>query len=314
MMRPVRAFVAVTGREWFEFLRARPDIDELNFWQPSGGRRFGAVGVGELLLFKLHAPANAIVGGGTFLWADSFPAWLAWEAFEEKNGATSFEQMRQRIQRYRRQPISATGVEEIGCIVVGEPFFFDAAEWIEQPADWSPNIVRGKTYSDATPEGRALLAEVVLRSEAITSVRKGAAATEILGPVFGEPGLARRRLGQGGFKLIVLDAYDRRCAVTGEKALPVLQAAHIKPVASGGLHQLLNGLLLRSDVHTLFDKGYVTITPDDRFRVSQRLRSDFDNGEHYFALEHSAVQMPGQPERRPSRDNLEWHNDMVFLG
>lgn len=119
----MKAYVGVTDREWFDFLRARPGIDEVNFWQPSGGRRFSVLQPGDLFLFKLHAPVNAIVGGGVFLWADNFPAWLAWEAFEEKNGASSFEAMRLRIERYRRHPISATGVEQIGCILLGEPFF-----------------------------------------------------------------------------------------------------------------------------------------------------------------------------------------------
>jgi hypothetical protein len=75
----------------------------------------------------------------------------------------------------------------------------------------------------------------------------------------------RQRLGQGAFRVLVTDAYERRCAVTGEKALPVLQAAHIRPVTKEGTHQLDNGLLLRSDIHALFDQGYVTVTPDHRF-------------------------------------------------
>ncbi len=49
----------------------------MNFWQPSGRGRFGALRPGEPFLFKLHAPFNVVVGGGPFLWADSFPAWLA---------------------------------------------------------------------------------------------------------------------------------------------------------------------------------------------------------------------------------------------
>jgi putative restriction endonuclease len=63
--------------------------------------------------------------------------------------------------------------------------------------------------------------------------------------------------------------------VTKEKALPVLQAAHIQPVSQGGRHLVSNGLLLRSDIHTLFDRGYVTITPDYQFRASRRLRIEF---------------------------------------
>jgi hypothetical protein len=78
--------------------------------------------------------------------------------------------------------------------------------------------------------------------------------------------------------VLVTDVYQRRCAITGEKALPVLQAAHIRPVTREGQHRIDNGLLLRSDLHALFDQGYVTVTPDHRVRVSRRLKDDFDNG------------------------------------
>jgi len=50
-------------------------------------------------------------------------------------------------------------------------------------------------------------------------------------------------------------------------------------VAEGGQHRLDKGLLLRTDVHRLYDKGYVTVNLDGRFLVSRRLKTDFDNGE-----------------------------------
>ena len=102
--------------------------------------------------------------------------------------------------------------------------------------------------------------------------------------------------------------------MTKEKALPVLQAAHIRPVSEGGRHLVSNGLLLRSDVHRLFDLGYVTITPNHEFLASRRLRDEFDNGEEYFAMQGSELWLPGGSEDQPSRDFLEWHNEELFLG
>jgi putative restriction endonuclease len=61
------------------------------------------------------------------------------------------------------------------------------------------------------------------------------------------------------FRLAVTKAYGSACAVTQEHSLPALEAAHIQPYGKGGEHQVQNGLLLRSDVHRLFDKGYVTL-------------------------------------------------------
>jgi putative restriction endonuclease len=71
--------------------------------------------------------------------------------------------------------------------------------------------------------------------------------------------------------------------VTGEKTLPVLEAAHIKPYAIEGPHQVNNGILLRSDRHKLFDVGYVTVTPEHTLEVSPRLREEWHNGQEYNA-------------------------------
>jgi putative restriction endonuclease len=113
---------------------------------------------------------------------------------------------------------------------------------------------------------------------------------------------------------MVTDIYERHCAVTGEKTLPVLQAAHIRPIACGGRHRVNNGLLLRSDIHTLFDRGYVTVTPDHTFRVSGCLRERWNNGKVYYDLEGRTVTVPIDPSCQPSRTELEWHSDTVFKG
>ena len=96
--------------------------------------------------------------------------------------------------------------------------------------------------------------------------------------------MIRPRLGQGAFRVLITDNYQRRCAVTREKTLPVLDAAHIRPYSKGGQHDVRNGLLLRRDIHSLFDRGYVTVTPEHRFEVSRQLDEDYGNGKVYYDL------------------------------
>jgi putative restriction endonuclease len=130
---------------------------------------------------------------------------------------------------------------------------------------------------------------------------------------FGREYMARARLGQGIFRLLVTDAYHRRCAVTGEKVLPALEAAHIKSHASSGPNRVDNGLLLRSDIHRLFDKGYVTVTTDLRVDVSSSIREEFNNGIEYYRLRgQRLVQLPESVQERPRREYLEWHQENVF--
>jgi putative restriction endonuclease len=130
---------------------------------------------------------------------------------------------------------------------------------------------------------------------------------------FGAPQLIRPRLGQGAFRVLVTDSYERRCAITREKTLPALEAAHIRPYAEGGEHVASNGLLLRRDIHSLFDSGYVTVTPDLRFEVSRRIREEFQNGRHYYELHGAPIYAPEDLSRRPDPAALRWHNDNLFL-
>jgi putative restriction endonuclease len=112
----------------------------------------------------------------------------------------------------------------------------------------------------------------------------------------------------------VTDLYRRRCAVTRERTLPALEAAHIRPYGDGGEHEAYNGLLFRRDIHSLFDAGYVTVTPDLRFEVSKRIREEFENGRHYYALHGSEIERPTSIAHEPDRTALVWHNETRFKG
>ncbi|MCB0211161.1 MAG: HNH endonuclease [Anaerolineae bacterium] len=71
-----------------------------------------------------------------------------------------------------------------------------------------------------------------------------------------------QRRGQAAFRQNLLDTY-KRCLVTGCEAVDALEAAHIRPYAGGGTFALSNGLLLRADIHTLFDLGLIAVDSED---------------------------------------------------
>jgi putative restriction endonuclease len=311
----MRFFVGVTDYDWYRFLASRPDTDEVNFWQPSGGVEFKALLPGELFLFKLHSPRNFIVGGAFFAHWSPLSVSLAWEAFGDKNGVQSLQEMRSRLAKYRKVGDDQQTDYTVGCVLLEQPFFLPEADWIPAPADWAPNIVRGKSYDAAKGEGRRLWDRLQAATAAVTASVIPAASPFEPQPVqerYGEPTLVYPRLGQGTFRVLVTDLYDRRCAVTGERTLPVLEAAHIKPYGRDGPHDPRNGLLLRSDLHTLFDKGYVSVTPELRFQVSRRIREEFENGRDYYRLDGQQVRVPKRQEVRPALDYLDWHASNVY--
>lgn len=311
----MNAWVAVTDESWFRMLSSEPDLEELNFWQPGGTRAFKTLTPGDLFLFKLHSPKNFVVGGGVFAYSTLLPLRLAWESFGRANGAASLQEMKARIAHYRKDRRHEEN-PQIGCIVLTQPFFLPERCWIPVPSDWKPNIVQGKTYNLASGPGLALYQG--LRDALSTSSLSDASASllrelpDSAEDRYGRPVLVVPRLGQGGFRVRVTDAYERRCAVTGEKVLPVLEAAHIRPYAQMGPHRVDNGLLLRSDLHTLFDQGYLTVTPESHLEVSQRIREEFQNGKAYYALRGAPIRLPRRDIDRPSREHLVWHNENVF--
>jgi len=218
--------------------------------------------------------------------------------------------MRRRIEKYRKGRTSPNESYEIGCIILEAPFFFSERDWILPPRDLKAQTVQGKGYGLESPEGRVLWQAVMDRLPAHSGTR----VAEPAQPIEWTEAWVRRRLGQGTFQVMITDAYQHRCAVTREKVLPVLEAAHIQPVVKGGTHRIENGLLLRLDIRTLFDRGYVTVTPDHHFRVSRKLEAEFHNGEYYFQLDRGAVWVPKDPRDQPNRELLEWHADKVFNG
>lgn len=307
----MRLWIGVTDKNWFDHL-ARISPDEVNFWQPSGARTFRVLQPGEPFLFKLHSPNNFIVGGGFFVRYSPLPTSLAWEAFQQKNGVSSLDMLRARVRRYRRSDSALDPV--IGCNVLSEPFFFPREKWIAVPSNWSGNIVQGKSYQDDSVEGKLLWENVRL---ALDELRLASKVNDPSASVeerrFGSEYLTRGRLGQGAFRVLVTDAYQRRCAVTGEKTLPVLEAAHIKAFAAHGPNLVSNGILLRSDLHKLFDLGYVTVTPEMNLEVSSRLREEWRNGRVYY--EHHGKRLgflPVEKDSLPGKDYLRWHNETVF--
>ena len=88
----------------------------------------------------------------------------------------------------------------------------------------------------------------------------------------------------------------------------------LRPYAEGGIHEVTNGLLLRRDIHSLFDRGYVTVTPELRFEVSRRIKDEFDNGREYYALHGRSIRVPDDLKRQPDRQALTWHNENRFFG
>jgi putative restriction endonuclease len=311
-------FVGLTDYGWFSYLRERHP-DDVNFWKPSG-QPFSAVPPGAPFLFKLKAPINKIAGVGFFSTYKPLPLRVAWDAFTERNGCGTFREFQAKIERYRVRNgnTPSQGPMVVGCTILTDPVFFSDEEMLDQPEDWSGPIVTGKRYSTASTIGAKIWEQVQQRLAVRSFYNRESFKTEERAFLNDDERyretLSKVRLGQGAFRIMVTSAYEDACAFTGDHTLPVLEAAHIKPFALSGPHLVSNGLLLRSDLHKLFDTGYLTVTPDYHIEVSPLIREEFHNGKEYYAMHGKVLKViPKNPVEKPDMELLRWHNENIFM-
>lgn len=309
-------YIGLTDYDWFKYLQ-EIEPEDVNFWRPGGKTNFRAIQAGAPFLLKLKQPYNAIAGVGFFSCHSFLPISVAWDAFGNRNGCASLDGLRTMINTYR------TGIKEhnpiIGCTILTNPVFFKQEDWIPAPEDWAKSIVQGKTYNTENAIGNRIWQQVEhLLSTYLTFNKADEGKSQLIlenQPLYGNNILTKVRLGQGAFRILITDAYSRQCSISGERTLPVLEAAHIKPYALSGPHFISNGLLLRSDLHKLFDSGYITITKNYHIEVSKRIKEEFENGKDYYKFHGAQLKsLPSREIDRPGQAYIDWHNLETFQG
>lgn len=110
----------------------------------------------------------------------------------------------------------------------------------------------------------------------------------------------KTRRGQRRFRQSLLDAYNRRCIITSCKVEALLEAAHITPHAELTDYRVSNGLLLRADIHTLFDLDLITIDEFYRVKVSEQLR----HSEYWIYNDRRLDRFPDKSSEQPNREAL----------
>jgi putative restriction endonuclease len=112
-----------------------------------------------------------------------------------------------------------------------------------------------------------------------------------------------RRRGQAAFRNSLIQAYGGTCPVTGCQVEPILEAAHIIPYLGPTTHHVQNGLLLRADIHTLFDLQLLAVDPESlAVVISPTLTAS-----EYAPLASRSLALPTNPKHHPSRDALRAH-------
>lgn len=314
MVLPDRVFVIGVPYSWYQNVKAQYIVSgssSLNCWgiKKRGKSAAAHPDPGSLILFKVDRDgAPYICGGGFFQSDEHLTPERAWKIFGVNNGASCYEDFLAGLKGmgYRSGEIVAHMV--VGDFVFSRQTCYRLPEAIELGDLKDGELV---SFGLDTPEGR-YLAKYIMH-ERSSHLREGFAN-------YGWPGIYRMASERNSrdytmvFYARMMAAYDRRCAVTGDRTLPVLDVAHIRTFYDERFQRPDNGIVLRGDIHRLFSLGYITATyvsdTEARVRVSATLSEV--GGAEYLKYDGSPLYLPEDPALRPSREYLEWHAERRF--
>ena len=231
----------------------------------------------------------------------SHPIMQGWYAQSDSSPTSHIPQIDRRLQERTSRESTTVGSEPRR-----EPFLFDKtpdANWYLTPNGWDyvldeiiPNlgsdIEQKYGSSKKILQDPELLGSLVSNESDVVKLNYHLVSRTI-----------KQRRGQPDFRRRLLSAYGGVCSVTGSNATEALEAAHITPVAHNGSMAISNGILMRADVHTLFDLGLLTINPKTmRVELSESLRNT-----DYAYLHDKKINLPKLESNFPSGGGLSIH-------
>ena len=309
-------FIANTDFGWFSyFLHCAEQPDEVDFWQPSP-HGFRAIPPGAPFFFRLGAPHKAIAGYGFFARDERVPVWLAWDSFADLNGTDTFAEMTARIEAIRRRTGSALLTRpqdyEVGCImsefaggVLRLRRLGRRPRGLASPHPGRQDHRRRARRRAARPR-RVPGAHGAAQAGGRAARRRAAPLRRAAhGPATPRPGHLPHRRHQCLRRLRRPRASTRCPRSRPRTCVPTRTAAHTRsPTAC----------CCAPTSTASCDAGYVTVTPDYRFRVSHDLADDFHNGREYERFAGRAITVLPVLLDQPDPELLDWHAAEVFTG
>ena len=285
--------ISPTDIEWFKFLRTEGLNSEINFWTPTPWN-VSRLASGDKLYFMLKSPIRKIGGYGQFVEYKNMSVNDAWNKYGFKNGCTSKQELIDRLDKYKASNSSderSVTDSEIGCIVLTNAVYYDDDKFLDldnYEIDFSRFIVKIKYYNENDPLEIATQStekEFELLPTSLEKLKKSRLVTE--------------RKGQGNFRAIITTAYSNKCCITSETTPELLEAAHIQPYFDENSNHVKNGLLLRVDLHKLYDNGLLYIDESFKIHISPEVKS-----EYYRKLNGTKIRLPENNNLHPSKEAL----------
>lgn len=288
--------ISPTDIKWFDFLKENQLCSFINFWTPTPWNIKG-LNAGDKLYFMLKKPIRKIGGFGEFVEYKNVTPEEAWNEFGYRNGRESKTDFLQSLKKFiskhsiRFDTNNIDGAShKIGCIVLKNCEFWDEENYLE-PSDFNisfPNqVVTIKYYNENN---------IIQDSHNIEKSNFNIVSE----PREENKYEVNRRIGQNNFKAKLLKAYNNKCCISGETIPELLEAAHIQNYKNVLSNHVQNGLLLRVDIHRLFDNNLIYIDNDYVIHVSSLIE-----GTYYRQYDGKKLNLPKASNQYPLLDALE---------
>ena len=278
--------IAITDRTWYDYQRSHGFIDEVNFWTPSKNGP-NQISPGDYFVFKLKGEGDLIGGFGTFVEYKFQSLEDTWTEFGRKNGCDNKVDFLNTLRSF-----DSNNGTDCGCVVLKDVVYF------EDPVNRVSVGIKAKpaqlyAYERIAPfpfddylvsTGNFSLVPTNAKEKTTQSVTE--------------------RKGQGAFHAAVSRAYNGQCCVTGETTPELLQAAHIQDYINKDSNHIQNGLLLRIDIHKLFDSGMLLIDNHYKVHISSQVKSAA-----YTQYDNQSISLPAKQSERPSLAALKFKED-----
>lgn len=229
-----------------------------------------------------------ICGYGIYQGIEKMTIKEAWKKFGPNNGCDSYASFKDKLGVYNK---SIEDDKTIGAICLSDVVFFDDNNFIDLDlinVEWHNCIVKFKRYYNEDP---IISCHQINNTENFRLIPKA--------PKKKKHSETTQREGQSEFRQKVASAYCHKCCITGESCADLLEAAHIQGYISKESNHIQNGLLLRVDLHKMFDSGLLAIEENYRVIVSKIVTS-----EYYQSFNGKPISLPCDKYNHPSTDAL----------
>jgi hypothetical protein len=313
------SYIINTDPYWFAHVFSR-GIKNPVFWRKTARNpNREAVVPGNQLFFRVTKTNPPVIRGrgvinavGVYTLAEAF------DAFDQRLGYPSMREMISASTKWT-SGIHLQPNTKMFCIVVSD---FQVLRDIRTDTELAnlgidfihTNVVTGKELDDAQTSALLEIARDRASqpvSSLVSFISNGAAseAVDEFNPRNIQDArekiarLVAKRQGQPEFRKKLLKAYGSKCAISGSNAPAALEAAHVIPYLGPQTNHVSNGLLLRADLHTLFDLGLIAI---DSYTMTVIVHPSL-LATDYRELAGKAVSLPANKRDRPNKEALDIH-------